>query len=130
MVMIRNFLRPATTFMRSLLGTNGMAAQIATIEAKIDDLSRDVNEFNRTSLAPLSECAPTLAPLAPPQLSLSSEDVPAERVGGIGFVSADLPNGVAYQLSVEQDSGDPWHAGVLANSLQETTWQFLMGWLK
>lgn len=57
-------------------------------------------------------------------------DAPAQQVFQKGFAAATMPDGVAYQLSVDQDSADPWHAAVSTNTWQGPTWQFLMAWLR
>ena len=37
---------------------------------------------------------------------------------------------MAYELSVDQDSADSWHAAVSANALNGPNWEFLMAFLK
>jgi FkbM family methyltransferase len=109
--MVRDLLRPATSFIRSVCGTNGIAVQIAVLEAKIDALTQR-----------LYALGPNAAPVVP--------DVPTELIVQKGFISAALPNGVAYELSVDQDSADSWHAAVSANALNGPNWEFLMAFLK
>lgn len=45
-------------------------------------------------------------------VKLSATPPPTRRAQGIRFVSAALPNGVVYELSVAQDSADPVLPGV------------------
>ena len=118
--MIRDLLRPATTFVRSLIGTNGIAAQIATIEAKIDALSQRTSEFNRFSLAPLSEAAPTVTPLAP----LRPPPEPHS------FVKVTLPTGATYEISIAGTKPDDYHRAVASEAAYDANWHFLNAWLR
>lgn len=104
MVTMQRSVRAGRDRIRSAIGTSGLSVRIAAVEAKIDAL--------------LQRCAAHDASVHP---SVQKD-----------FVSASLPNGMKYELSVESESADPWHAGVAANALQETmpVWRFLMSWLK
>ena len=69
--MIRDSLKPATSLLRSVIGTNGMAAQMATLEAKIDSLTRRIPVPGPTSApAPASTTEQSASPAAPVDVNL------------------------------------------------------------
>ena len=65
-----------------------------------------------------------------PPATHDERSVPAPLVDQKTFITATLPDGLSYQLSVDQDTADPWHLAASANGLQGLTWQFLMAWIK
>ena len=60
--MIRHSFRPGTSLIRSIIGTNGMAAQVMSLEAKIDSLTQRLD----APCQPSAQVPPiTLQPAAP-----------------------------------------------------------------
>jgi FkbM family methyltransferase len=112
--MIRDSLKPATSLIRSVFGTNGMAEQMSVLEAKIDEMTLRLQALDAAAASRRTGIA----------------DARVERIDQKGFVSTSLPSGKVYELSVDQDSSDSWHAAVSANVLNGPNWHFLMAWLR
>ncbi len=108
-----NLLKQAVGLVRSIVGTNGVATQLARIDGKLDALSRM-----------LDDPGPMSQPVSPTEVH------PAQPVDEKDFVAATLPDGVVFQLSTDRNSIDPWHSAVSANAWQGADWKFLMAWLK
>ena len=49
---------------------------------------------------------------------------------GSAFVTAALPDGTPYHLSIDPTQRDAYHEAVSAAALQDATWSFLLGWLR
>ncbi len=49
---------------------------------------------------------------------------------GAAFVTASLPDGKTYALSVDPTQRDAYHEAVSAAGLQDATWLFLINWLR
>jgi FkbM family methyltransferase len=90
--------------LRSAIGTNGVAAQIATLEAKIDLLIQRL---------PISAAASTS--------TVATSDQ---------FVPVTLPNGATYQLSIAAENRDAYHNSVATEAAYDSNWHFLNAWVR
>jgi SAM-dependent methyltransferase len=91
---VRKLLKPATKFIRSVIGTNGIAAQIAAIDAKVDGIFRTLCGANG-SMVVASDPSGSLDPL-PPQPHL---DINLLLHHSRSSLMRDIPPGATRLLS-------------------------------
>jgi SAM-dependent methyltransferase len=113
--MIRDTLKPATNFIRSVIGTNGVAEQMARVDAKIDALAQRLPGLDQLHAPPPSQPLPPAAPAIDVSMLLHQSR---------GAMMRDMPRGAKRLLSagcagkwyfdwIEQTYGPvPEHLGI------------------
>jgi FkbM family methyltransferase len=102
---LRRLGRSIANPLRSLLGLNGLSDRLDAMASELQTIGPEVRAL-RPAMNTLLDANP-------------------------GFVTASLPDGKTYELSIDpRRDRDNYHESVSISAMQDPTWSFLMAWLR
>jgi FkbM family methyltransferase len=121
-MLVRKVLKLLANVLRSLLGVNGVAANLNVVRSDIGGLGSALRELrDQIDIIRLRVESPAEAPSEGVDLPVS----PTER-----FVEVKLPSGQTYHLSTSTAGRDLYHDLVASGDAYDSNWRFLNAWLK